>query len=91
MGTVWKFPLDIADGQTITAPTDATVLHLAMQDGRPCLWLLVDPTKERVEMKIKVIGTGWSPVDTTTWQYIGTVLENGGRLVWHCFWDRAPL
>lgn len=87
--TVWKFPLNITDEQTIVAPVDPRILHLGVQNGQPCLWLLVDPTKERVEMKIRILGTGWAPADTTMWLHLGTVFEDGGRLVWHYFWDRS--
>jgi hypothetical protein len=86
--TVWKFALDIVDGQSITVPADPRVLHLGMQHGQPCLWILVDPEKEPMEMVIRILGTGWAPVDTTMWVYLGTVMDQGGRFVWHYFWDR---
>jgi hypothetical protein len=89
-GTVWKFALDIVDGQSITVPADPRVLHLGMQHGQPCLWLLVDPNKEPMEMVIRILGTGWAPVHTLLWQHLGTVMEEDGRLVWHFFWDRGP-
>jgi hypothetical protein len=87
--TVWKYPLQVADEQTIYVPSDPRVLHLEMQHQQPCMWLLVDPEKERMKMKIRIIGTGWAPVDTTLWVYLGTYMEQGGRLVWHYFWDRS--
>jgi hypothetical protein len=89
-GTVRKYPLAVADEQTIEVPSDPRVLHLGMQHGQPCLWLLVDPNKEPMEMVIRILGTGWAPVHTLLWQHLGTVMEEDGRLVWHFFWDRGP-
>jgi hypothetical protein len=88
--TVWKYPLEIADEQTITVPADPRVLHLGMQYGQPCLWILVNPEKEPIEMVIRILGTGWAPVETLLWVPLGTVMQKDGRLVWHFFWDRSP-
>lgn len=53
MRTIWKYPLEIKDEQTIHVPCavvdmytamkiNQQVLKLDVQNGKPCLWILVD-------------------------------------------------
>lgn len=50
MQTVWKFPVPRAPAALaaeIKMPGGANILKLAMQDGEPTLWALVDPRGSR--------------------------------------------
>lgn len=86
MSVVWKFPLAPVTEQAVVMPAGAEILHVDEQDGRVCLWALVDPDASLVEKLISIRGTG-EPIDAE-WKgprHIGTVLTAGGQLVWHVF------
>lgn len=80
---VWKFPLKIADEQTVLMPEGAELLHVAEQNENLMLWARVIPTGQReVRRMILIRGTGYS---IWTQPYVGTVVTAGGSLVWHVF------
>ncbi len=81
---IWKFPLEVADGQMIEMPAHAKILHVQMQDGKPCLWAYCDPEQPKQPRLIRTIGTG-HPIPDESLTYIGTYQTDGGRLVWHVF------
>ena len=83
MQTIWKYPLQVAEAQTIAVPADSKVLHVALQADEPCLWMLVDPKKRKRKCEVLCFGTGHE-VDAVADDYIGTVQT--GPLVWHFFW-----
>lgn len=82
MKTIWKFPLTIAERQTINVPAMSAFLHMGL-DGSDsiCLWFLVDPKSTPYEVEIIVAGTGHDvpPVGN----HLGTVTLEG--FVWHVF------
>ena len=84
MNSIWKYPLRIADEQTIDFPEGAEVLAVQVQKGAPCLWVRVDPAAPKTPRKIITHGTG-HPVPETTGRYIGTYQIEGGALVFHVF------
>lgn len=86
MSTVWKYPLEITDEQTIKLPAAAVTLFVGLQRGSLCLWALVDPDNELTERKFRIAGTG-HPIDYHhhDLEFIGTVLMHGDTLVWHVF------
>lgn len=56
--------------------------HVALQNGKACLWYEIDTTEtKRVEVEIICIGTGWD-YHSDFW-YLGTVLAEG--YVWHYY------
>jgi hypothetical protein len=81
--TIWKFPLAVTELQTISVPASAKALHLAVQNGTPCVWVLLDPNAPRKQRDILCFGTG-NEVLACADRYIGTVLIDG--FVWHYFW-----
>lgn len=88
MTTVWKFPLEVVDRQTIEMPADARILSVQTQHGTPCLWAAVDPGRETVLRTILVVGTG-HPHGELPESFIGTFQLYAGDLVFHVFEDRS--
>ncbi len=88
MLSIWKFPLEITDAQTIKMPAGAELLSVGEQNGTLCLWAKVDPNKEIVEKNIRIFGTV-HPVPKDDFEndkelsFIGTVQI--GSFVWHVF------
>lgn len=86
MRSIWKYPLAIADEiQEIDMPIGAKILTVQIQRGVACMWALVDPEAEKTKRAFKIIGTGHPIKVDVTLDYIGTVQQLGGTLVWHVF------
>ena len=82
MKTVYKYPLDITDEQTVWLPKDAEILKIADQQDRLCLWALVEKDAPTYQKIIRVHGTGHNVADEGL-KHLDTVLM--GSLVWHVF------
>ena len=41
MKTIYKYELKITDTQAIALPIGATILHLDVQNNKPCIWALI--------------------------------------------------
>lgn len=87
MQTIYKYPLEVADQQTISLPKKSKILTVQNQKGIPCLWALVDPNELEFEERIILTyGTGhkieFSEDDIS---YIETYQLAGGDLVFHVF------
>ncbi len=84
MNAIWKYPFDVTDHVIVKVPAQSKVLCVQMQGGRPCIWVLVDPSSARTEsLHLRVIGTGHQHVLIDGERYIGTVQD--GQFVWHVF------
>lgn len=86
--TVWKFELSISDYYDILIPRGAKILTVQMQDHAICAWALVDQNAPMVNRKFRIAGTGHQLVIEGTaveMQYVGSVQQLGGALVWHVF------
>lgn len=86
MYTIYKYPLAFTDSQTIEMPRAAQILSVASQDGRLCLWAMVQPgATSSAPRNIRIIGTGIPIADATAEQmeFIGTVVIR--MYVWHVF------
>ena len=84
---IWKYQLEVTDGQNISMPKGAEILTVQVQDGSPCLWALVDPKAETEIRFIEIFGTG-NPVLSdigASRKYISTFQMLEGRLVLHAF------
>lgn len=83
MNEVWKYILTVGeDGGLVEMPKDAIILSAGNQDGKICVWAIVDPKVERVTRQFRVIGTGW-PVTGYRGTFIGTAIMD--PFVWHVF------
>jgi hypothetical protein len=85
---IYKYPLKVTDYQTVVMPGGATILAAQVQDGRLCLWAMVDPHQPDVERRIRIVGTGNPFEDSDRCRYIGTAQD--GPLVWHVFERDTP-
>ena len=81
---IWKYMLHIADHQTVNMPEGGKIIHFALQDDIPTIWVEVDPEAERVERKFRLFGTGHEFNDTGL-IYIGSVTGHLGKFVWHLY------
>lgn len=83
--TIYKYPIDIKDVQTVTMPMNSKILTAQVQQGKLCLWAMVDEKNDRTEEHIiEVFGTG-HPMINMPRNYIGTIQWMGGHLVFHVF------
>ena len=82
MKTIWKYGL--APECTQEIPRGGKILHVASQGDNMCLWVMVDPGMPKETRKFRVYGTGNIMLDNPG-TFIGTVLMNGGSLVFHVF------
>ena len=72
-------------------PHAATFLSLHVQNDVPCVWFLVDPDEERVQLHtFQVVGTGHNFDRLNAGVFRGTVLLEGGALVLHVFDSVSP-
>jgi hypothetical protein len=84
MMTIHKFPLIVADRQTIAMPPAAVILTVQVQRGIPCVWVMLNPDEVRVPRTIMIHGTGHEFAGTL-YRHIGTFQLDGGSLVFHAF------
>lgn len=70
MRTIWRYPLEIKDQQTIQVPCAGVdiyramkikeqILKLDVQNEEPCLWILVDTKYTKRDVIITMYGTGY--------------------------------
>jgi len=82
--TIWKYPLEFEDVQTIQMPIGAEILTAQIQDGKPCLWAVVDPEKENKPRFIQIFATGYPmPGISLDRKYIASIQI--GRKTYHVF------
>lgn len=77
---VYTPPLDAAGFEM---PRAASVVKVEVQDDSFCLWVLLDPDELKVQRRFRIVPTGGIVPEKS--YYVGTVLELGGKLVWHVF------
>lgn len=84
MKSIWKFPFEVTNEQKIFMPRTAKVLSVQMQNGVPCMWVLVDTEEQKEARTFIVQGTG-HPCVCDVSEFIGTFQMSGGTLVFHLF------
>jgi hypothetical protein len=89
MKTIWKFPLEVTDYQEIKLPVGAKILCVQPQNGKPCLWALVDPNADTYPVTIVMHGTGHEIHGRHNLDYLGTFQLYAGSLVFHTFQELA--
>jgi hypothetical protein len=86
MKTIYKYTLELADHQTIEVPADAEFLTAQMQNGKLCVWAIVDTDNLTEKEYFVIVGTGSGMPDRPKiLQFLGTVQQAGGALIWHVF------
>lgn len=83
MRTIFKTKLDICDFQTVELPQDFKILHIAKQNGVPCIWYECNHDMPLVYLDIYCFGTGYRMDNLPAMVYIGTVQIDG--YVWHFY------
>lgn len=83
---IWKWTLEIVDYQTLEMPIDSKILCVQMQGLSLQLWAICDEEALKEERYFVIYGTG-NPLSDNNWaeNYIGTVQDSNGSLVWHVF------
>lgn len=84
MKTIWKIPLIVAGEQDILLPKGSEILSCQFQHGMLCLWAEVDHKACKETRIISIFGTG-HPILEGSFEYITTVQEAKGDLVWHIY------
>jgi len=85
MQAIFKFPLELVDNQDVEMPLDAEILHVNTQSDEPYIWALVNPEAPMGKRNISIWGTGDRMDESKAKKYIGTFMQDEGRLVWHVF------
>lgn len=80
--TIWKFPLEVTDKQTINMPDHARCLSVQVQHGIPCLWAQVREEAPVVSRVFYTYGTG-HPMPPRPGEYISTYQFDA--LVFHVY------
>lgn len=79
---IYKYPLHPNGVNHL--PSGAKILSVQTQYNTPCVWALVDSTKQVVEHFFEVVPTGSAP-SSPDLEFLGTVQLDGGNLVFHIF------
>lgn len=85
MTTIWKFPIRVADEQSVRMPEGAKILHVGVQNETPCLWAMVESTAPQESRIIAMRGTGHPASGLEGAAFLGTIFMYGGQLVFHVF------
>lgn len=83
MKSIWKFPIEVTDEQSVKMPVGAQALSVQVQNGQVCLWALVDADAETEERFVQIFGTGHPVSGEGT--FVETFQMQGGTLVFHAF------
>jgi len=86
MNKIFKYPLEVLSEQVVKMPKGAVILDVQVQNGKPCLWAVVDQYSPTVERTIYTLGTG-QEVALRNRKHIATYQLDGGELVYHVFGD----
>lgn len=86
--TVWKIEISVTDEFTRSVPEGAEPLYVAVQYGKPWLWVLLDPSAPPKPRTFYVHGTG-HPVPPGR-EHLGSFMLHGGEFVGHLFQPTTP-
>lgn len=83
--TIWKFELETQQLHSIEMPEGGQVLTVQVQNEIPCIWVKVNPAKNKEVRIFEVYGTGRVIPSEEIYdrKYIGTY--QSGEFVWHLF------
>lgn len=85
MHRIYKFRLEITNFQEVEMPEGAEILSVQNQSNYVTLWALCDGDRAVARRGIWIYGTGHQIDPLSELDYIGTVQQFDGTLVWHVF------
>jgi hypothetical protein len=83
MNTIYKYPIEITDEQTVSMPIGAQVLSAQMQGTQLCIWALVEVGNIDCDRRVRIFGTGNTVKLDGNWKFVDSVQER--IFVWHVF------
>jgi len=84
MKAIWKYQIPLKTSFEIQMPLNSDILHLQMQNDKPCLWVKVNPYEKETELHHFVfITTGLKEEEENLKNYLGTIMFS--NLVYHLF------
>lgn len=83
MKTIYKYPLEITDCQSIRMSKGAEILSVADQYGIVCVWALVDPAANLEDRMFYIFGTGLPVNEVIPMKFLGSIQQS--VFVWHVF------
>lgn len=86
---IFKYELEITDLQTISTPIGSEVISAKEQNGKLCIWALVDLRCGNIDKPIRIVGTGHDiefNIGDYSFYFVDTVVMSNG-LVWHVYAD----
>lgn len=84
MSEIWKYPV-LTGFFEHDMPEGSEILDVQMQNGRPVMWALVEPTREKHTRSFFVVGTGRAFDDDDVCRYVGSFQTVDGMFVFHLF------
>lgn len=82
--TIWKYILSDHVGKEVyNIPRGYQPLTVQVQNGQPCLWVMVNPLAPKVRVTVETVGTGHNITDHS--RYVGSYQLDGGDFVGHVF------
>jgi hypothetical protein len=86
MQIIYKYLANVGDTTLLSLPEGAKILTVQKQKEQICFWVLQTCEEATIKFRrILKVGTGHSFDDTKKYDYIGTVQELEGNLIWHYF------
>jgi hypothetical protein len=83
MKTIYKYPIEITDEQTVSMPMGAQILSAQMQGTQLCIWTLVEVGNVNCNRRVRIFGTGNTVKLDGNWKFVDSVQER--IFVWHVF------
>lgn len=86
MKRVYKYPIRIEDRQVVGFHKGAEILSVQVQEGKLCLYALVDISVVEIEfVPICIYGTDHNIENADNLKFIGSIQMYDGELVLHVF------
>jgi len=86
MTTIYKYPLELTNRQTVEMPEDSRILAFQEQGTHPIIWAQVDDSLPKVKREFQIFATGEEMEEPDPFRdrtYIGTIQR--GIYVWHLY------
>ena len=83
MKRIYKYELSDKGRQEIELPWYSQILSVQMQNGTPCIWVLLNPDDKTYPQLFEIYGTGHEIKKSEFKHYIGSWQD--GPTVWHLF------